>query len=157
MLGAAVVPFSGLYFAAVLQSVAYGALTAGLGAVLGVVLLARRVRRARGRVADAEGWRTWERASAWRRPDGQVAAVLFDDDGGAVWSVPVDRLFAADARVEVGGAPRRDEFPAIRANGVRLLACGPAELVSPGAAVVMRRDLVWALTGPGATAPAPLT
>jgi hypothetical protein len=59
--------------------------------------------------------------------------------------------------VEIGDVLHRDQFPALRANGVRLLACGPAELVSPGAAVGMREDLIWALTGPRATASAPLT
>jgi hypothetical protein len=157
LLGVALVPYSGLYSAAVMQSIEYGALTAVLSAVVGVVLAARRGQRARGRVSEPDGWRTWERACAWRRPNGQVAAVLFDDAGGAVWSIPVDRVFAADARVEIGDVLERDQFPAVRANGVRLLACGPAELVSPGVAVGMRQDLIWALTGPRAAASAPLT
>ena len=83
--------------------------------------------------------------------------MLFDDAGGAVWSIPVDRIFAADARLEIGDVLQRDHFPAVRANGVRLLACGPAELVSPGVAVGMRQDLIWALAGPRAAVTAPLT
>jgi hypothetical protein len=142
--GLAAVPFCALYGAAVMQSAEYGVVTAGLGLVLVVVLVVRRVRRTRAGMTQADGWTTWNQAAAWRRFDGQVFAVLFDA-GGAVWWIPVDRVFAPGARVEIGGRLERDALCSLRANSVDLLTLGPTERLSPADAVALREELVRAL------------
>ena len=140
----AAVPFCALYAAAVMQSAEYGAVTAGLGLVLVVVLVVRRVRRTRAGMTQANGWTTWNQAAAWRRFDGRVFAVLFDARG-ALWWIPVDRVFAPGARVEIGGRLERDAVCSLRANAVDLLTLGPTERLSPADAVALREELVRAL------------
>jgi hypothetical protein len=95
-------------------------------------------------MTQADGWSTWNQAAAWRRFDGQVFAVLFDA-GGAVWWIPVDRVFAPGARVEIGGRLERDALCSLRANSVDLLTLGPTERLSPADAVALREELVRAL------------
>ena len=152
LVGLAILPVSALYLAAIAQSIELGVLGAVVvWGVFAAVVLVRRVRLA-SRATEVAGWRIWTEAAAWRRLDGRIFAVLFDSAGGAVWSIPVDRVFAADAHVEIGGVLAAGTVPAIRANGVDLLAMGPAERVSTATAVAMRRELVQALTGRTAAA-----
>ncbi len=146
--GIAAVPLCGLYCAAVMQSLEYGAVTAVLGLVLVVLLAIRRVRPTMAGMPDADGWTAWGQAAAWRRFDGRVFAVLFDS-GGALWRIPVDRVFAPEARVEISGQLERGAVCAVRANGIELMTLGPTERLSPADAVALRQDLVRAL--PGAT------
>ena len=81
-------------------------------------------------------------------------AVLFDA-GGALWRIPVDRVFAPEARVEICGPLDRGALCAVRANGIELMTLGPTERLSPADAVALRQDLVRALTGATRRAPTP--
>lgn len=152
LVGVAVLPVSALYLAAIAQSIALGVLGAAVvWGVFAVVVLVRRGRLG-SRVTGPDGWGTRAEAAAWRRLDGRVFAILFDPAGGAVWSIPVDRVFAPDARVEIGGGLADGVVPAVRANGVDLFAMGPAERVSAATAMAMRQELVRTLTGRSAAA-----
>ena len=129
-------------------------MTAVLGLVLVVLLAIRRVRPTMAGMPDADGWTAWGQAAAWRRFDGRVFAVLFDS-GGALWRIPVDRVFAPEARVEIGGPLERGAVCAVRANGIELMTLGPTERLSPADAVALRQDLVRALPGATRRAPTP--
>lgn len=152
VVGVGMFPMLAGLLAGMTQSVELGVLVGVLTwTVIGLTVVLRRARPASG-VTEADGWRTWAQAAAWRRVDGRVFAVLFDPAGGAVWLIPVDRVFAPDARVEIGGVLDGGRVPAIRANGVDLLAMGPAERVTSTRAMGMRSELVQTLTGRTAAA-----
>ena len=143
---------TGLFTAASMQNLGAGAVAATVVVVGGATTLSRRLRshsawRRSGRAA----WTRWDRAAAWRRLDGRVFVVLFDH-GGALWRIPVDRVFAPGAVVEIGGPLEPGTRCSVRANGIALFTLGPTERVSWAVAAGMRRDLVQALGGHAASA-----
>lgn len=123
-----------------------------LGLCAGVVVLVAsrwrrpiQVLRAMSSPPDASGTTSWPEATAWRRPDGTVAACLFAHDRLA-WVIPVDRVFAPGAAVLVHGNPAVPGPVWLSANGVGLLA-GVPERGSAWREEQLRANLVAAAFG----------
>lgn len=116
-----------------------------------VVLAAQRWRRpiqvlrAMSSSPDASRTTSWPEATAWRRPDGTVAACLFAH-GRLAWVIPVDRVFAPGAAVLVHGNPAVPGPVWLSANGVGLLA-GVPERGSDWREEQLRANLVAAAFG----------
>jgi hypothetical protein len=149
-LGAGMALVMGCFVAAASSTPAIGVV---VGLVIVTLVIGAVVVPGRGRLWSAwrsspsDTWQPWDDAVAWRRLDGRVFVVLFDA-GGALWWVPVDRVFSAGARVEISGRLGAGADVLVRANGVTLLSLGPVERFSEASASAMRSQLVQGLLGP---------